>query len=59
MEILPEALRLSAIAIESHQQVTDVYLIGLAVKNKGKLVTFDKPLGKWSKQVVVLSSPRE
>jgi hypothetical protein len=50
----PEALRLSGIEIEIYQQVTDIYLIGLAVKNKGRLVTFDKALGKLSKHVVVL-----
>ncbi len=25
-----------------HRQITDAYLLGLAIKNKGKLVTFDK-----------------
>jgi predicted nucleic acid-binding protein len=28
--------------ILGHQQVTDAYLLGLAVKEKGVLVTFDK-----------------
>ena len=26
----------------SHRQITDVYLLALAVKNRGRLVTFDK-----------------
>lgn len=50
----PEALRLSGIEIESHHEVTDVYLLGLAIKNKGRLVTFDKGLGKAGKHVLVL-----
>ncbi len=50
----PEALRLSGIGIESYQQVTDIYPIGLAVKNKGRLVTFNKALGKLGKHVAVL-----
>ena len=50
----PEALQVSGIGIESHQQVTDVYLIGLAVKNKGLLATFDRVLGARSESVVVL-----
>ena len=28
--------------IRGHQQVTDAYLLGLAIKEKGMLVTFDK-----------------
>jgi hypothetical protein len=50
----PEAARLSGVGVESYQQVTDIYLIGLAVKNKGQLVTFDKSLGKLSKHVLLL-----
>jgi len=50
----PEALELSGVKLEGHNQVTDIYLIGLAVKHKGHLVTFDKALGKLSKSVVVL-----
>jgi toxin-antitoxin system PIN domain toxin len=29
-------------AIRGHQQVTDIYLVGLAVKNDGRFVTFDQ-----------------
>ncbi len=49
-----EAVRLSGVKLEGHRQVTDIYLIGLAVKHKGRLVTFDKALGRLSKSVVVL-----
>jgi toxin-antitoxin system PIN domain toxin len=31
-----------AVRISGHQQVTDAYLLGLAIKEKGVLVTFDK-----------------
>lgn len=53
----PEALRLSGFEIEVHQQVTDIYLVGLAIKHKGRLVTFDKALGKAGKHVTVLGQP--
>lgn len=49
-----EALGLSGFEIETHRQVTDLYLIGLAMENKGRLVTFDKAMGKMGKHVVVL-----
>ena len=28
--------------IQGHRQLTDVYLLGLAVANQGRLVTFDR-----------------
>jgi toxin-antitoxin system PIN domain toxin len=31
-----------ALRISGHRQVTDAYLLGLAIKEKGALVTFDK-----------------
>jgi len=31
-------------AIKGHQQLTDVYLLGLAVHNHGRLATFDKSI---------------
>ena len=30
--------------IKGHHQITDVYLLGLAVRNHGKLVTFDRSI---------------
>ena len=33
-----------AVRISGHQQVTDAYLLGLAIKEDGVLVTFDKGL---------------
>lgn len=29
----------------THRQVTDVYLLALAVRNRGRLVTFDRGIG--------------
>ena len=51
---LAEAVDLSGAKLEGHRQVTDLYLIGLAVKHKGRLVTFDRALGKLSKVVTVI-----
>jgi toxin-antitoxin system PIN domain toxin len=44
-----------------HQQVTDAYLLGLAVKEKGVLVTFDKAIKylagtEYSRNLLVLDS---
>ena len=33
-----------AARISGHQQITDAYLLGLAIKEKGTLVTFDKSI---------------
>lgn len=52
----PEALHLSQIDIQSHQQVTDIYLIGLAVKHKGSLATFDRALAKLHPSIILLGS---
>jgi uncharacterized protein len=38
----PTLFRLNLIA--GHQQVTDTYLLGLAVRNHGRLVTFDRSI---------------
>jgi hypothetical protein len=45
-----------------HQQVTDAYLLGLAVKENGVLVTLDKAIRtmagpRYEKHVLVLESP--
>ena len=34
--------RFAVEAIRGHQQITDIYLLALAVKNGGRLVTFDQ-----------------
>ena len=48
-----------AARIFGHQQVTDAYLLGLAIKEKGVLVTFDKAIpymagAKFSQNVLLL-----
>jgi toxin-antitoxin system PIN domain toxin len=48
-----------AARIFGHQQVTDAYLLGLAIKEKGVLVTFDKGIqymagAEFSQNVLVL-----
>lgn len=39
---LEEALELLTHRLAGHQQVTDAYLLGLAIEKKGKLVTLDR-----------------
>lgn len=46
--------------IFGHQQVTDAYLLGLAIKNDGVLVTFDEAIqrmagSEFSRHVLVLN----
>jgi len=47
-----------AVRISGHQQITDAYLLGLAIKNKAALVSFDKGIrhmaGTEFKQNVIL-----
>ena len=49
-EFWPDSLSLldgsifSHAALLAHSQITDVYLLGLAVQNKGKLATFDQDI---------------
>jgi toxin-antitoxin system PIN domain toxin len=42
---LEEAIVPVASRLFGHQQVTDVYLLSLAIRNHGKVVTFDRGLG--------------
>jgi len=42
---LAQALRHGDRRLTGHQQVTDAYLLGLAIHYKGKLATFDQGLG--------------
>ncbi len=48
-----------ATRINGHQQVTDAYLLGLAIQENGQLVTFDKGIqylagAEFSKNVLIL-----
>jgi toxin-antitoxin system PIN domain toxin len=44
---LAEALARMERRIEGHQQVTDAYLLGLALHHKGKLATLDQGIRAW------------
>jgi toxin-antitoxin system PIN domain toxin len=45
---VPEALRSIDGRIKGHQQITDAYLVGLAIRHRGKLATLDKGIGAWT-----------
>jgi toxin-antitoxin system PIN domain toxin len=45
---LPEAMRLLREPIRGHQQITDAYLLALAIHNKGKLATLDRAIQQWA-----------
>jgi hypothetical protein len=44
---LPDALGSLGTRIMGHQQVTDAYLLALAMHHHGKLVTLDKRIAEW------------
>jgi toxin-antitoxin system PIN domain toxin len=44
---LPDAMKVLKEPIRGHQQITDAYLVALAIRNKGKLATFDRGLQRW------------
>jgi hypothetical protein len=56
--------RLSLRHVRGHRQVTDVYLLALAVENGGRLVTFDRSIlpetvaGASSRHLEILGAPR-
>jgi predicted nucleic acid-binding protein len=43
VSLLDEELFLPSL-IAGHQKITDAYLLGLAVRNHGRLVTFDRSI---------------
>lgn len=45
---LPDAIRFLKEPVTGHQQVTDAYLIGLAIHNRGKLATLDRKVLKFA-----------
>ena len=57
---LLDTTRFNAGWMHNHKQITDVYLLGLAVKNKGRMVTFDQRIaldavvGATAKNLVIL-----
>ncbi|HWW15804.1 MAG TPA: TA system VapC family ribonuclease toxin [Candidatus Dormibacteraeota bacterium] len=45
---LADAVRLVRGTITGHQQITDAYLVALAMHNRGKLATLDRGIQKWA-----------
>jgi hypothetical protein len=61
---LPDLLAPFAERIQGYRQISDAYLLGLTMKNRGRLVTFDKaistllpPNTRKSEWIVELSAP--
>ena len=46
---LAEAVKLSGQRLVGHNQVTDAYLVGLAIHRTGKVVTLDQGIAGWAK----------
>jgi len=44
----PDALAMFTDPIRGHQQITDAYLVALAIRHKGKLATLDRGIQKWA-----------
>jgi hypothetical protein len=44
----PDAPAMFANPIRGHQQITDAYLVALAIHHKGKLATLDQGIQKWA-----------
>ncbi len=49
---LQEALQLVSAKIAGHRQITDAYLIALAVHNKGRLATMDRGIARLAPNAV-------
>jgi len=50
---VPDGIRSSGGRLTGHRQITDAYLLGLAIHHKGKLATLDKGIGAWGTGVAV------
>ena len=44
---VPEGLRETGRRLTGHRQITDAYLVGLAMHYEGKLATLDKGIEAW------------
>ena len=51
---VPDGLRRVGGRLTGHQQITDAYLVGLAMHYEGRLVTLDKGIGVWAGGAVEL-----
>jgi len=45
---VPEAMERIPTALTGHQQITDAYLVALAMQNRGKLATLDRGIREWA-----------
>jgi toxin-antitoxin system PIN domain toxin len=50
---VPEALRSIEGRFKGHQQVTDAYLLGLAIHHRGKVATLDRGIRAWGDKASV------
>jgi hypothetical protein len=41
---VPQSLDRLGISLQGHRQITDAYLLGLAIHHKGRLATFDRSI---------------
>lgn len=48
-----EAMKNVEARLTGHRQITDAYLVSLAVRNRGKLATLDEGIGAWGSQAAV------
>jgi toxin-antitoxin system PIN domain toxin len=44
---LPDAMAMFTDPISRHQQITDAYLVALAIRNRGRLATLDRGIQRW------------
>jgi len=45
---LPEAMKVLTMPIVGHQQITDAYLVALAIRHRGKLATLDQRIATFA-----------
>jgi toxin-antitoxin system PIN domain toxin len=45
---IPDGLRRGGARLSGHQQITDAYLVGLAIHYEGQLATLDKGIRAWA-----------
>lgn len=50
---VPDSFRGIAGRVKGHQQITDAYLVGLAIHHRGRLATLDKGIRAWGNAAVV------
>src|SRR5580700_10785081 len=51
---VPDGIRIIGARLTGHRQITDAYLLGLALHHKGKLATLDKGIAAWADGAVEL-----